>query len=233
MKRMDKTMSELRVGSYNIRHGADAGFDMSLLASVINEAGAEIVGIQEMDMCADRSKNRNQLEELKDATGFEYGVFVKSIDIKGGEYGTAVISKYPILSHESYPLYLGPRSEPRKLGVFKIDLGSSVLTFANTHLDFVSEETILRQMKEVNEILKGEDRYILTGDFNTGNMTLFTAFDGAQFTMNEKRCLITFPSSGKTIDNIVFKGNLEIKDYAVVENSFSDHRMLWAELDVL
>ena len=48
-------MKTLKVASYNIRHGADAGLDMSVLAGVISSVGAEIVGLQEVDMNAARS----------------------------------------------------------------------------------------------------------------------------------------------------------------------------------
>lgn len=224
-------MKTLKVASYNIRHGADAGLDMSVLAGVISSVGAEIVGLQEVDMNAARSGSHDQVRELMDALGYGYGEFVRSIDIRGGEYGTAVVSKYPITSKEIYPLYLGPKSEQRMLGVFAIDVDGTPITFANTHLDYLSAETIRTQMREVNSVLKDKD-YILTGDFNTTDMTQFYELEGASFTMCDEHRLVTFPSSGITIDNIVYKGNYTLKKFGTVENSFSDHRMLWAELEM-
>lgn len=224
-------MKTLKVASYNIRHGADAGLDMSVLAGVISSVGAEIVGLQEVDMNAARSGSHDQVRELMDALGYGYGEFVHSIDIRGGEYGTAVVSKYPITSKEVYPLYLGPKSEQRMLGVFAIDVDGTPITFANTHLDYLSAETIRTQMREVNSVLKDKD-YILTGDFNTTDMTQFYELEGASFTMCDEHRLVTFPSSGITIDNIVYKGNYTLKEFGTVENSFSDHRMLWAELEM-
>lgn len=224
-------MSTLKVASYNIRHAADAGFDMSVLAGVIRSVGAEIVGLQEVDMNATRSGSHDQVAELMEALGFEYGEFVRSIDIKGGQYGTAVVSKYPITKKEVYPLYLGPKSEQRMLGVFTVEVDGKTITFANTHLDFVSSETIRTQMREVNAILRDGD-YILTGDFNTTDMTQFYELEGASFTMCDEHRLVTFPSTGITIDNVVYKGPYELLDFGTVEQSYSDHRMLWAELEI-
>jgi endonuclease/exonuclease/phosphatase family metal-dependent hydrolase len=224
-------MKTLRVASYNIRHAADAGFDMSVLAGVIRSVGAEIVGLQEVDMNAARSGSHDQVKELMEALGFEYGEFVRSIDIRGGQYGTAVVSKYSITDKTVYPLYLGPKSEQRMLGVFSVDVAGTELTLANTHLDYLSAETIRTQMREVNAVLKDKD-YILTGDFNTTDMTQFYELEGASFTMCDEHRLVTFPSSGITIDNVVYKGPYKLTDFGTVENSYSDHRMLWAEFEI-
>ena len=70
-------MKTLKVASYNIRHAADAGFDMSVLAGVIKSFGAELVGLLEVDMNAARSGSHDQVRELMDALGFEYGEFVR------------------------------------------------------------------------------------------------------------------------------------------------------------
>lgn len=224
-------MKTLKVASYNIRHGADAGLDMSVLAGVIRSVGAEIVGLQEVDMNAARSGSHDQVAELMDALGYGYGEFVRSIDIRGGQYGTAVVSKYPITKKEVYPLYLGPKSEQRMLGVFAIDVDGAPITFANTHLDYLSAETIRTQMREVNAVLKDKD-YVLTGDFNTTDMTQFYELEGASFTMCDEHRLVTFPSAGITIDNIVYKGAYKLLSFGTVEESYSDHRMLWAELEM-
>lgn len=224
-------MKTLKVASYNIRHGADAGLDMSVLAGVISSVGAEIVGLQEVDMNAARSGSHDQVRELMDALGYGYGEFVRSIDIRGGQYGTAVVSKYPITKKEVYPLYLGPKSEQRMLGVFTIDVDGTPITFANTHLDYLSAETIRTQMREVNAVLKDKD-YILTGDFNTTDMTQFYELEGASFTMCDEHRLVTFPSTGITIDNVVYKGAYRLLSFGTVEESYSDHRMLWAELEM-
>ncbi len=223
-------MKKLKIVSYNIRHGEDAGFDMSLLADCIKSVDGDIVGIQEMDMCADRSGGRNQLEELKAALGFEYGYFLDCIGIKGGKYGTAVVSKYPITDIRIYPLTLYKGGEDRKLGVYTVDVDGTSLTFANTHLDFVCREAIETQMLELNEHLKTCEPLVLTGDFNTDDMTLFRKIENVEYVMNEETAIVTFPANGETIDNIIYRGNIRVENFGTVQNSHSDHYMLWAQL---
>ncbi len=225
-------MRTIKVASYNIRHGEDADFDMSLLADCIKSVGAEIVGIQEMDRCADRSQNRDQLCELQAALGYDYGFFINCIHIKGGQYGTAIVSKYPIERVKEYELPLHEGGEPRKLGVYTLNVDGDELVFANTHLDFVTKEATKAQMLEVDRLLQSYDRLVLTGDFNTDNMELFRKIENVDYVMNEKTALVTFPASGETIDNIVYRGDIEVKDFGTVQNSHSDHYMLWAELAI-
>ncbi len=225
-------MRALKIVSYNIRHGEDTDFDMGLLAGAIKSVGGEVVGIQEIDMCADRSQNRNQIEELKEALGFEYGYFLRCIDIAGGQYGTAVVSKYPIKDVKTYALTRPNGREQRMLGVYMLDIDGCELTFANTHLDFGSESVIGVQMSELNEYLSSYERLILTGDFNTGNMKLFEKIENVSYVMNENTRLVTFPYGDQTIDNIVYRGNISLGAYGTVKQSYSDHYMLWAELKI-
>ncbi len=223
---------KITVASYNIRHAADAGFDMKLLASAALSVGADVIGVQEMDINADRSGNRNQLEEFKAALGFEYGYFLKCVGIKtNGDYGTAILSRFPITDVKTYKLYKGERCEQRMLGVYTLDVGGESLTFANTHLDYVSREAIRKQMEETDTYLSSEERFIMTGDFNTGDMSLFEKIGNAKFLMNECTRLVTFPENSSTIDNIVMRGEMKVTSFGTVEKSHSDHFMLWCEIE--
>ena len=49
-----RNMKEITIATYNIRHGGDVGLDWNRLAEVIAASGADVVGIQEMDMLTDR-----------------------------------------------------------------------------------------------------------------------------------------------------------------------------------
>ena len=70
----------LRIASYNIRHGHDAGLDMSLIAADILAVGADIVGLQEVDVCTSRVHGRDTLCELAHALGWEHYRFCRAID---------------------------------------------------------------------------------------------------------------------------------------------------------
>lgn len=225
-------MKKITVASYNIRHGADADFDMNKLASCILSAGAEVVGFQEVDVATTRVGGKDLVEELKQATGYKYGYFVKSFDYKGGGYGNAIISKYPILSFRRELLYFTERCEQRSVGICKIDADGHVFNFAVTHLDLVSDAVRRTQLSEINALLCNDGPYFLTGDFNTQNFKLFEEFPEGKIILDEQNKLVTFPSSSLTIDNIVYHNSITFLDKGTGTESFSDHYMLWGSFEI-
>lgn len=82
---------------YNIHAGADAAHVPSLdrVASVVRDSRADIVLLQEVDRGVQRSNRVDQAAELARLTGF-HSAFGKTIDYQGGEYGIAILSRWPI-----------------------------------------------------------------------------------------------------------------------------------------
>ena len=119
MAKIENGKLTLKIASYNIA-GGNYDKELSAIAQDIIDCGADIVGIQEVDMFADRSGNIDMLDIIAKKAGFEYKLFVHAINIKGGEYGTSIISKYPIVESEIIPLKSfegGPRKiEDRSVG---------------------------------------------------------------------------------------------------------------------
>ena len=83
---------KIKIASYNIA-GGSYDKELSNIAKDIVDCGADIVGIQEVDMFADRSGNIDMLSIIAEKAGFEHKLFVHAINIRGGEYGTSIISK--------------------------------------------------------------------------------------------------------------------------------------------
>ena len=97
---------DLRFMTYNIQHGEDfakrlAGqpeiIDLSLIANVIREYQPDVVGLNEV---RDWGAWEDYFEETKmvaEMLGYPYYYFAKAIDFYGcGQYGNAIISKYPM-----------------------------------------------------------------------------------------------------------------------------------------
>lgn len=222
----------LKIASYNIAGGSyDKGLS-NISADIVN-CGADIVGIQEVDMYADRSGNINMLDTLMKGTGFEHGIFVHAINIKGGEYGTAIISKYPIIESAVIPLRSfenGPRRiEDRSVGKTVIDVLGHRVNFLNTHLAFEFRDAITYHFDQVAEILAPLDSYIITADYNTNDFKLFDRFHGHRLANRPDAELFSFPSGG--IDNIVTTEDWEQSEASLGPEGHSDHRMLFAELE--
>lgn len=101
---------KLRVGSYNIHNGSDMKHDFSILAEEILRARLDVIGLQEVDRGTNRSKKQDTVEvlvkALKEMTGSDswYGYFTLATGMDGGQYGTAIISKYELKNTETVKL---------------------------------------------------------------------------------------------------------------------------------
>ena len=219
---------KLRIASYNIRHGHDAGSDMSLLASDICSVKADVVGLQEVDIGTARVHGRNTLAELAEAMGFVHYRFCRAIDYMGGQYGTAILSRYPIESFKIIPLPCDGTREARSVGHAVIDADGMRVDFFNTHLSVESTAARLPQFDALAALTKHHPGWILTGDFNTANLDCFSVFRNAS--MANPNRFATFPESGEGIDNVVCNAPWNVTDTGILQNHHSDHVLLWAEL---
>ena len=220
----------IRIGSYNIKHGADANLNMTIIANVIKSQNLDIVGIQEVDCKTTRVKNVDQPARLAKAAGMPYYVFVRAIDYKGGQYGTLILSKYPIVSSEVIPLESWDK-EGRSLGHAVIDIEGYQFDFFNTHLSYEDKNLRKEQFFEVSEKTDLCKNFILTGDFNTSDFSEFTII-GGNLINNAARWYPTFPGGNSAIDNIVYTDCFKEIASGTVTESYSDHYMLWAEFEI-
>ena len=165
----------LRVMTYNI-YGARAtspanAADLDAIAEVIRRQNPDFVTLNEVDVFTNRTgKDVHQSCDLAEKLGMEWH-FSKAIDRDGGEYGDAVLSKYPILEKRSYrlPCAAEQPGEDRSLCVIRVQIDGKDLYVASTHLDHLSgDASRLVQATEIRRIrdteLEGD--LILCGDLN-------------------------------------------------------------------
>jgi endonuclease/exonuclease/phosphatase family metal-dependent hydrolase len=171
--------TSLRVLSYNIHAGKDAqGVDnLARVAQVIGGAGADLVLLQEVDRRTTRSGNVDQLQALMEATGL-VGAFGRTLDYQGGEYGIAILSRWPIRSHRMIPLPVEPPQEraggshePRGALHAVVDSPTGDIHVVGTHLDASGEDGY--RWQEMGRLLALADslrslgfRVLLGGDLN-------------------------------------------------------------------
>ena len=218
----------LRVGSYNIKNGNDVNHDMSIIAEDIKALDLDIVGLQEVDIKTSRAKGLDTLKLLAEATGYEYYQFAKGISFQGGEYGTAILSRYPIVDYERVALTTPSGYEARAFGHARIEVNGVEIDFFNTHLSYEKKELRDAQFAQLAEHTNIGRGYIVTGDFNTANLTEFNVFTDA--VLVNKGNYATFPSSSSAIDNIVLESGWKVVDSGMVATKHSDHNLLWAEI---
>ena len=223
----------LRVLVYNIHAGKDAAgvSNLERVAAIIDAERADVVLLQEVDRNTTRSGGVDQLAELMRLTSM-HGAFGKSLDFQGGEYGIAIISRWPIVNARVIPLRIDP-PQPRAGGsieprvAFLVETGGMVV--ANTHLDASREETW--RMQEVGELLRHEAD-IVGGDFNAEpGSNVYARVTDSGLRDAWKLCgegdSLTF-SATKPVKRIdyLFLQNRSCDRATVLDTDASDHRPL-------
>ncbi len=235
----------LKVLSYNIHHGRGVDDKLSLdrIAKVIRESDADIVALQEVDQGCGRSERTAQTQELEKLTGY-YGVFGKAIDFDGGEYGQAVLSRWPIKHSLVHKLpneqqSNGSMREQRIVLEATIPSQLGTIRFFSTHLDHSKEDLRHEQARAVvgflDTVSLEESKAIATvlaGDLNaTPKSRTLTSFEQRWQIdpQSPSEVIATYPSeSPKTrIDYVLVDraGRLVVESIEVLsEPVASDHR---------
>ncbi|MBN2131999.1 MAG: endonuclease/exonuclease/phosphatase family protein, partial [Sedimentisphaerales bacterium] len=160
----------LRVLTYNIHHGEamDKKFDYERLAKVINDLAPDVVALQEVDNGTKRASGVDQAALLGKLCKMHHA-FGQAMPYQGGQYGEAVLSRFPIKKAVVHPLPYGANQEPRAaLQVLIEPEGLGPIVFVGTHLCHQSNETRTRQTQRIGQLFAGNEGppVILAGDFN-------------------------------------------------------------------
>ncbi|MFN2492440.1 MAG: endonuclease/exonuclease/phosphatase family protein, partial [Pyrinomonadaceae bacterium] len=132
---------DLRVMTYNIHVGVgmDKKLDLQRIAEVINTQHPDVVGLQEVDRGVKRTEGRDEISELSRMTGMHYA-FAHNLDYQGGQYGVAIMSRFPIgaVDHRKYE----NKREAERRGMIRvqIEVGGKTINFVTTHLDYQYED---------------------------------------------------------------------------------------------
>jgi endonuclease/exonuclease/phosphatase family metal-dependent hydrolase len=105
-----RTPSHLRIATWNIRAAQSAPVDM--IADEIRAMQADLIALQEVDIRTRRGNFVDEPGELATALGFQY-VFAASIKWDEGDYGLAVLSRFPLVKVARHRLDSTPEAEPR------------------------------------------------------------------------------------------------------------------------
>ncbi|OLT43893.1 metal-dependent hydrolase [Saccharomonospora sp. CUA-673] len=252
---------ELRVASYNIHAGigADDVFDVDRTAAAIAETGADVVALQEVDKhWGERSEYRSVIDELADRLDMHarfapiYSHEPDESDQPRREYGTAVLSRFPIAEFTNHDLTRmstqdGEEAEPEPMPGFAevvVRARGALVHVYSTHLDYRGDPTVREiQVEETLDILDdaGPSR-VLLGDFNaepadpelaplwTGLTDAFGAAgegDGGTYPVDVPEKRIDYAAVSDTID----VRHAYVPDSELATTA-SDHRPVVADLTV-
>ena len=161
--------------SYNIHSGVglDGVLDLDRVAGVIDDSGADVVALQEVD------RFRRELSAFEDQPGVlaqrlgMHVAYAANLDAEPAhpgapraQYGTALLSRLPLESSTNTLLPCFAGSEQRGLLEAVVVSGGRSLRLLGTHLQWDSETERTRQAEAIVAAL--DDRpTVLLGDLNT------------------------------------------------------------------
>lgn len=166
----------LRILTYNIYHGetTDGRVDMDLFGSIINDLKPDLVALQEVDKNAKRTGVIDITEELSKRTGLK-GYFVKHRDFQGGEYGNAILSRFPVTDIDVIEGFQSTPSGPSAssgqgitIPFAKIMLAKGTeIIFSCTHLSTRPEDRSAQARQLMDYYIAADSApMIITGDLN-------------------------------------------------------------------
>jgi len=206
---------QIKILTYNVLGGrnTDGSKNLDRLADVISALDPDIVALQEVDRNTGRLDGLDLPAELAQRTGM-VSAFGRAMYYDGGEYGEAVLSRFPISDVTNHALPHLEASEPRAALAVTVEIPNTDLSFVfiATHLDHQrSPEDRIAQAGEINKILalyEGQS-VILAGDLNATpeSETMKILYSNLSDSWPEEKDGSTFSSENprRRIDYILYR----------------------------
>jgi endonuclease/exonuclease/phosphatase family metal-dependent hydrolase len=231
----------LRVMTYNIHVGVgmDKKLDLKRIADVITREHPDLVGLQEVDRGVARTQRKDEIVELAKLTRMEYA-FAYNLAYQGGQYGVAVLSRFPIMAidHRRY----GNTREKERRGMIRVEVNAHgrTINFVNTHLDYQYEDGRVFEAKQLLEALNGiKGPLIVVGDFNDlpgdeAHQIMISMFRDAWVESGATGDGLSYPADkpAKRIDYIFYRAGDRIRATRAwtINSLASDHLPVVADL---
>ncbi len=238
----------LRILTYNIHHGegVDGRLDLQRIARVILLAEPDIVALQEVDQNVERTARVDQPAELARLTDMHV-IFGKNIDLEGGGYGNAVLSKRPATRIDNLKLPALRNAEGaddrEQRGALIVEVSTEAggpLMFIATHLDHRRpDEERLASAAVINAAVA--ERFparpaILAGDLNaTPTSAVLARFAEAWHIPAGELPTVPVDAPRRQIDFVLVRpaARWRTVDARVLDEPIaSDHRPLLAVLEL-
>jgi len=233
----------LRVLQFNIHAGVSryGGVGLARIAAEIRAAHPDIVSLNEVDSGTFRSGHADEASYLGRATGLRavYGPNLFGYD--GGDFGNAILSRFPIRETHNTRLPRKPHSEPRGLLEATLRIGHRTVSFYSVHLTQGGRGAAqrVRQAEAIARVIRSSGHpTILSGDLNSrpGDLAVRIL---RQYLLDAQEQGGTGP--GLTVPEGAPQNRI---DYVLYDNHFaavpdstqvlpsgsSDHRSVWTEL---
>ncbi len=241
----------IRIVSYNIHKcigGIDRRYDPERICNVISHYQPDVVLLQEVDRDVKRSNFDAQSELLGNKLAMPYRSYFPNVSVYGGgEYGNAILSRFPIEYTQNLDLTVGIKKRrsalhascsvapalnsniPKSLHIFNVHLGLANFE-RKIQLQKFLQSDLLQSIEETSPIL-------IAGDFNDvwGNLRPILENSGFRGTNNTIR---TFPAFAplRALDRIYVRGDVQMRrpraSSAPDIKTASDHLPIVADITI-
>jgi len=223
-------MQTIRVMDYNLHDAvnADGRVDPEGLARLIEDSGADIVGVQEISRGWLVWGGMDMLTWLSHRLDMPY-VWAPTAD---AQWGIAIFSRYPIVSSEYFELPPDDVLLLRGFIVTKIDVGGQILTVIDTHFSEKEGQDEIRaaQSSAILDTWSGEPFTILMGDLNSvpDSLAVTMLLDAGLVDISREigeqpTYTSTSVDPHQQIDYIFVTPDLGYSDFVILQTTASDH----------
>ncbi|HKY07544.1 MAG TPA: endonuclease/exonuclease/phosphatase family protein [Candidatus Binatia bacterium] len=160
-------MSFFSVLSYNIHEcvGLDRRRDPSRIAQVIQESGAQIVGLQEVHSDSSGEDHLHQMNYLAAATGLQ-AIDGPAVERRNGHYGNVLLTSCRILAVHKLDLSYLSR-EPRGAIDADLEIEGEAVRVIVTHLGLIPAERRFQVRRLLTALSEQRTRTVIVlSDFN-------------------------------------------------------------------
>ncbi len=222
--------TEVRVMDYNLHDAVntDGRVDPEALARVIEESGAEIVGLQEISRGWLVWGGMDMLSWLSQRLDMPY-VWGPTAD---AQWGNAILSRYPIVSAENIPLPPDDVLLLRGHLVVEIDVDGTILTVIDTHFSEKDDQDEIRafQSSAILSTWNNRPLTIIMGDLNSlpESRAIELLLEAGLIDISREigeQPIYTYSSFNPDhqIDYIFVTSDLGYSDFSIPDTKASDH----------
>lgn len=241
---------KLRFLSYNIHKcigGIDRRYDPARVCDTIGHYEPDVVLLQEVDQLAKRSNHDRQVDVLGDLLGYRHRTYFPNVKVRGGgEYGNAILSRFPLTDTRNIDLTVGKRKRRSVLHArYRVRLPnrrrSRTVHVFNMHLGLSGSERKIQLQRFLDSHpfngFHSDTPVIVAGDFNDVWGTLGRLLEPAGFRGMPKP-LRTFPSYApmRALDCIYVRGSATLdkvqRARLALARRASDHLPLIADIEL-
>ena len=241
------TQSSIRIISLNMGHGRGSrphqllvskkGIQKNLvsISDQISHEQATIVALQEIDGPSLWSGSINHSAVISEKTNLPHEFRGTHVRMSKLDYGTAIISRYPLLNPQSQTFSPNPPLPNKGFVWADIIVKGQSLRVLSLHLDFAREVVRKKQLEEISQVIqKTNHPIIVMGDFNTewGDTLQTFSMKHNLKAHPEPKKYTTFPKTKKELDWILISDSLDFLDYRVIPLKLSDHLAIVATIEI-